>query len=73
MSSSRSLEERVVELETIVMHLERDVEQLNGVIVAQQAEIESLKKLVERLQSRFETALEEPEARDPREERPPHY
>lgn len=70
---SNSLEERIIKLETIVMHLQHDIEQLNAATLAQQKEIKSLKQYIERLQSRLDQADDDPEARDLREERPPHY
>ena len=68
--------ERLVRIETTLMHLDHDVRQMHEAILAQQRELDSLRRTVER----FEVALErqgqpgiEPEVRDPAAEKPPHY
>src|SRR6185295_11957247 len=66
-------EHRLVSLELLVTHLERDLGAMNSVVLEQQREIESLKHLVSRLDDRMTRLAEEEEPRDPQEERPPHY
>jgi SlyX protein len=66
-------EERLVTLELLVTHLERDLATLNSVLLDQQKEIESLKRLVNRLDDRVTRLADDEEQRDPGEERPPHY
>ena len=73
MSAAESLSDRILALETVVSHLQHDVEQLQAVILAQGGEIQSLREQVERFEGRFEEATGEPERRNPEEERPPHY
>jgi SlyX protein len=73
MSASQSSDERIVELEWIVTHLRHDLEQLNQIVLEQRKEIDELKTLLLRLTDRIEAAEAEPEARDPLQERPPHY
>lgn len=72
MSTSKPVEERVVELELLVTHLERDLGALNSVLSAQQREIDSLKRLISRLDDRV-TRLNDDDARDAVDEKPPHY
>jgi SlyX protein len=73
MPAPQALEERLVALESLVTHLERDLATLNAVLLDQQKEIESLKRLIGRLDDRVTRLAEEEEPRDPAEERPPHY
>ncbi len=65
--------DRLIELESIVMHLQNDIEQMNNVILEQQREMESLNGRIQQLESRLDETGEGPEKRDPLEERPPHY
>ncbi|MCH7688962.1 MAG: SlyX family protein [Planctomycetes bacterium] len=70
---SDSLNDRLIELESIVMHQQNDLEQMNNVILNQQREIESLNRKIQQFENRLEETREGPENRDPLEERPPHY
>jgi SlyX protein len=73
MTSSDTLHERLMKLETIVMHLQHDVELMNSAMLAQRGEIQALQSALERFQAQFAEAANEPEQRDPKDERPPHY
>jgi uncharacterized coiled-coil protein SlyX len=73
MSPLKPPEERLVTLELLVTHLERDLATLNSVLLDQQQEIESLKRLVNRLDDRVTRLADDEEPRDPGDERPPHY
>ena len=68
--SSRSIEERLVELESRDMHHENLLEKLNAVVIEQQATIERLRREVERLRAQFAQAGESDATAD---EPPPHY
>lgn len=72
MSPSKSIEERVVELELLVTHLERDLGTLNSVLAEQRQEIDVLKRLIGRLDDRVARLTDE-ESRDAADEKPPHY
>jgi uncharacterized coiled-coil protein SlyX len=72
MSPSKSVEERVVELELLVTHLERDLGTLNSVLTEQRQEIDALKRLIGRLDDRI-ARLTDDESRDAVDEKPPHY
>ena len=65
--------DRLIELESLVMHLQNDLEQMNNVILGQQQEMKSLHQRIQQLESRLAETAEGPEKRDPLEERPPHY
>ena len=73
MSAAESLSDRILALETVVSHLQHDVEQMHIVMLAQRGEIQSLQALIESFQGRLEEATKEPEQRNAEEERPPHY
>lgn len=64
---------RVTELEILITHMQEDFRQLNSVVLAQQAQIDELEKTIVRLTEKVEKIGEEPESRDPVQERPPHY
>ena len=61
---------RLVQIETLLMHVQRDVEQLSKALIEQQAELESIKRSLSRMAAVLES---EPEVRDPGLEKPPHY
>ena len=66
-------EDRLVSLELLVTHLERDLGTMNSVVLEQQKEIASLKRLISRLDDRVTRLADDEEPRDPGEEKPPHY
>ena len=68
-----SSEERLVEVELLLTHLQRDFEQLNVVVLQQQQEIAALRRELDRLYERFVQAGIEQDTGDPLDERPPHY
>jgi uncharacterized coiled-coil protein SlyX len=66
--------DRLVRIESALMHLSHDVEAMHEAIVGQQREIEGLRRTLERLQSMWEREVGlTPEVRDPAAEKPPHY
>lgn len=73
MSSSESVNARVIELETVVAHLQHSFDQINQVILRQQSEIDELRQLLGCFEARLTEFAESPEKRDAAQERPPHY
>jgi SlyX protein len=73
MSETPLLPNRLIELELLVTHLQRDLESLNGALVDQQKQIDSLHRLIAGLNDRVKRLGDDEEPRDPVEERPPHY
>lgn len=73
MSNAPSADDRIVELESVVAHLQHDLDQFNSVILRQQAEIDGIKQMLSRLETRVEQSDSAPEVRDLEQERPPHY
>ena len=63
--------ERLVQIELLLMQLQRDVDQLSKVLLDQQAEIDSVRRGLDRLVSAAGNDSAEPPS--PEEERPPHY
>ncbi len=70
MQPGSSVDERLVQIESLLMHMQHDFEQLSRAIIEQQAELETLKQQLGRMQAALDA---EPEIRDPGQERPPHY
>lgn len=74
MESNDPANDRLVRIETALMHLTHDVETMQQAIIAQQREVDALRRTLDRVQAgreREEGLL--PESRDPESERPPHY
>lgn len=67
------LEPRVVELETLVMHLQHDLESLNAVALEQQRELDHFRRMLTRIDDRMSRLDSGEERIDPVSEKPPHY
>jgi uncharacterized coiled-coil protein SlyX len=66
--------DRLIQIESALMHLTHDVEAMHQAIVAQQREVDAMRRALEQL----ETAWERDEGlaserRDSQAEKPPHY
>jgi uncharacterized coiled-coil protein SlyX len=65
---------RLVELETLFMHLQRTVGELDQVILAQQKQIEALEQKVAGLEGDLNSLSGSvADERKPEDEKPPHY
>ncbi|MFG0239456.1 SlyX family protein [Gimesia chilikensis] len=77
MSESASpLEEvssRLNQIESVLMHLQHDVEQLNTAILHQNDVLDKLSRSMKLLDNRIGMLEDEDEGRDPLQEKPPHY
>ena len=71
--TSTDAESRLMQLESLLMHMQYDLEQLSQVVWRQQAEIDALTNELNRLDTRVVTLADGPETRDPLDEKPPHY
>jgi len=69
---SKSDQDRIVETEIALTHLQQDYESLNEVVLQQQKTIEGLLAKVQKLEGKID-ANSEPEVRDAASEKPPHY
>lgn len=70
MPSAEKLDARVTELETLVTHLQHDLEQLSSVMLTQKREIDALTRSVDKLERRLVVLEEQTEESDPFEDRP---
>ena len=73
MPDSSPLADRVLELEMLVTHLQRDLETLNSVVLDQQKQLDALRLRISKLDHRLTGLAEGDEPRNLLEERPPHY
>ena len=74
MGPTDATNDRLIRVESALMHIEHDLGQMHQAILAQQREIDAIRRILER----FETAIEREaqlssEVRDPASEKPPHY
>lgn len=73
MASPEELQQRVVQLEMLVTHLQRDIETLSTVLLDQQKQLDLFRSILDRLNDRM-IRLGGPEEKfDPGLEKPPHY
>ncbi|WP_417392182.1 SlyX family protein [Gimesia sp.] len=64
---------RLTQVESILMHLQHDVEQLNEAVLQQNTSVDSLSKTLKRLDSRLGALEVDDEGPDPVQDKPPHY
>ena len=64
---------RLLDIETAVAHVQHDVEQFHRVLLDVQTELRTLQLAYNKLLARIDRLAEPPEVRDPEAERPPHY
>lgn len=57
MNEKRTLEDRVTQLESVVAHLQYDVEKLNEVLVEQQAALTAFKQQISELLVRLDSEV----------------
>ncbi|MFK8115175.1 MAG: SlyX family protein [Rubripirellula sp.] len=71
---TRSIDDRVIELEIQLAHVQRLYEQLNEVVTEQALAADKMQHRVDRLQQRVsEMKNKSTEVVDPLDEKPPHY
>jgi uncharacterized coiled-coil protein SlyX len=66
-------EDRLTAIESLLMHLQHDVEQLHEALVGYRKDLDGLREEMGKLRGQVERIEMGPEARDPKAERPPHY
>ncbi len=71
MNDSRNLNQRVVDLESMIMILQRDLEQMSSVVHEQQRQIENLQRQIDHWSDKFASDVDD--LPDPLDEKPPHY
>lgn len=62
---------RLTQVETLLSHLQHDVDKLNEALINQQSQIDEVRQLITKVEAVIDQ-LPEPEP-DPAHERPPHY
>ena len=60
-SSDSAVEGRLMEVESALMHLQRDFEELNSVVLAQRAELDRQRTVIAELQRILQRAMHEDE------------
>lgn len=73
MSSPNSQDERLVRVETMLTHLQHDIEQLNAALTDHFRRLQSFEDRFQRIEHDLESLADGPEERDPQSEKPPHY
>ncbi|MBA3314547.1 MAG: SlyX family protein [Planctomycetota bacterium] len=66
-------QERLTAIETLLMHMQHEFEQLNAAILGQQRDLDALRKDMDAIRGHVERLEAGPETRDPKLEKPPHY
>jgi len=72
-SNTEEINEKLVHLESVIAHLQYEIEQLNSVVIEQNQRIDRLSSAQEKFEHRLESLSEDLEQRNPEDERPPHY
>lgn len=73
MSENSLSAERLTAIETLLMHTQHELEQMNAALLGQQRDVDALRKELERLRGHVDRIEMGPETRDPKLEKPPHY
>jgi SlyX protein len=67
------INDRLLNLETAVAHLQHDLEQMHQALVSLHAELRGSRDQLATFERKLLQLSEGPEIRSPQEERPPHY
>ena len=73
MDETKNNSARLTELESTLMHLQKDFDSINEVVLGQARQIDDLTRMLKRLTERFEEAAASETSRRPEDEKPPHY
>ncbi|MEZ6125963.1 MAG: SlyX family protein [Planctomycetaceae bacterium] len=68
-----SPEERLVRLESVLAHLQHDIDSLNQALTEHFRSLQAFETRFARIEHDLQSLTEDPETRDPGAERPPHY
>ncbi|MCA9005106.1 MAG: SlyX family protein [Planctomycetaceae bacterium] len=64
---------RLTQVESVLMHLQHDVEQLDEAVLQQNQIVDTLSKSLKLLDSRLGALEEDGDGPDPVQDKPPHY
>lgn len=73
MTDERTTEDRLTAIESLLTHLQHDLDQLHEAILGGRRDLDNLRSDLDRLRGHIEQLDTPPEARDPNLEKPPHY
>ncbi|MDG1873180.1 MAG: SlyX family protein [Mariniblastus sp.] len=73
MANIEDLETRITELESTLMHFQKDYDSLNAVVLENAQRLEKAALLIQQLTNRVDSSTEGQAARNPEDEKPPHY
>lgn len=73
MTDSKSSEERLTAVETLLTHLQYDLEQFHQALLGQQRDLDALRRDLDKIRGHVERLETGSEERDPKLEKPPHY
>jgi SlyX protein len=72
-ADSSDILKKLIDLESLFAHLQHEFEQLNSVVIEQNQRIDKLESAQQKLEQQVQTLEEDPQNRNPEDERPPHY
>jgi uncharacterized coiled-coil protein SlyX len=67
------LQQRIINLESLITHLQHDLEQMSSVLVIQRMEMKEQERAIRHLESRLAEYESDAEDRGFEDESPPHY
>lgn len=73
MSTIENLETRITELESTLMHFQKEHDELNGVVLENAQKLEQMALLIKQLTNRVDSAADGESTRNPEDDKPPHY
>ncbi len=72
-SSQGSTEDRLERIESVLAHLQHDVDSLNASLLSQYRRLQEFESRFARLESEIQVESDSADRRDAASERPPHY
>ena len=67
------LNERLERIESVLAHLQHDIDQLNASLTEHFRRLQRFETRFQRIEHEIESLSDNPENRDPEQEKPPHY
>jgi len=71
MTASQPHEDHLAKIETLLSHLQHDIDKLNDALISQQAEIDGFRRSLSQVESNVDQLSFPPQ--NPLDEKPPHY
>jgi SlyX protein len=73
MTDDRGTSDHLTAIESALMHLQHEVQQLNEALIGYRRDFDALRNDIGTIRGRVEQLETGPEVRDPKLEKPPHY